>query len=233
MEENQVISPEKSIKNDTDDAGELNVLTRWLMDSQEEERIWVSRQLHDVLGQSFTVLKLMLDALKHADAGNIKEITDDAISIVDEATDRVRIVSRRMRPGILDLSLKQALGWLFKHSGIKITFRCSGLKDNLPSDFNIAVYRIVQEAIDNIARHSGAGYAGVNISVKGGFLKLRVSDNGRGFEVATVSSGGLLYMRQRAAMAGGSLQIFSSPGEGTVILASFPLPEAVTPRVVC
>ena len=210
-------------------------LARRLIRRQEAERLWVARELHDVLGQSFTLLKLILDGAKHADSAGLAGIIEDALAVVDEATDKVRRVSRGLRPGMLDLSLKQALEWLFavieKEPGVKVIFRARGLEDNLPQELNTAVYRIVQEALENIDRHAGVKTAYVNISVTKKGLSLRIKDEGMGFDAAQLAAGhrgGLVFMKERAAMLGGNLEIESKPGAGTVITALFPVPANPT-----
>ena len=211
---------------------EMRLLSMRLIERQEKERLWAARELHDVLGQSFTLLKLILDAAKHTDLSELPGIIDDALSVVDEATEKVRRVSRGMRPGLLDLSLEQSLKWLFaasiKEQGLDITFYNRGLKGNLPQELNTAVYRIVQEALDNVLCHAGVKTASVSLSVKGRNLVLEIADEGIGFDIKKVTGGrcgGLIFMRERAAMVDGDLRIKSKPGDGTTVSAAFPLPK--------
>jgi len=210
-------------------ADELRALVRRLIEQQELERLWVARELHDVLGQSFTLLKLMLDTIKADNASLI----DDALAVIDEAAAGVRRVSRRMRPSTLDLSLSQALDWLIstfeKDKSVRVTLRSRGLKDNLPPELNTAVYRIVQEALELMARRGGEKEAEVEISVKGRVLSLAVTDTGAGLDFAAPAhSISLIFMKERAAMVGGKLEVNPRSGKGAMLAATFPIPAFLT-----
>jgi signal transduction histidine kinase len=211
---------------------QMQTLAARLVEKQEAERLWAARELHDVLGQSFTLLKLILDSAKHADLAEVPGIMDEALAIVDEATDKVRRVSRGMRPGMLDLSLEQSLKWLFGgptgNLGLEVSFTARQLKDELPQELNTAVYRIIQEAMENVSRHAGVKAVSVTVALKGRNLLLEVEDEGLGFDVKQVKPnrcGGLVFMRERASMMGGVLRIKSKPGCGTLVSAVFPMPE--------
>jgi signal transduction histidine kinase len=221
---------------------QMQALAARLVAKQEAERLWAARELHDVLGQSFTLMKLILDSAKHADPTEIAGIMDEALAIVDEATDKVRRVSRSMRPGMLDLSLEQSLEWLFgapaNDLGLEVSFTPWRLKDELPQGLITAVYRIVQEALDNVSRHAGVKAVSVTVALKGRNLLLEVEDEGLGFDVKQVAPdrcGGLVFMRERAWMMGGVLRIKSKPGCGTLVSAVFPLPEGkiAPPKPLC
>ena len=141
---------------------------------------------------------------------------------------------------MLDLSLEQALKWYFaeseKNQGLKVTFHTLRLKDNLPHELNTAVYRIVQEALDNIMRHAGVKTAIVDVTVKGRNLLLEIRDEGKGFNPKRLADGcdGLAFMRERAAMVGGTLRVKSRLGAGTQVSAVFSVPPGASPpRPLC
>jgi signal transduction histidine kinase len=185
------------------------------------------------MGQSFTLLKLVLDGIKYAGHDELPGMVSEAGALVDEATARVRRVSRHLRPGMLDLSLEQSLEWLAQETGrdksftVKVRWR-GPEDDGIPQEIIASAYRVTQEALDNAARHAGVNAARIDVEVMANELRLRIADGGCGFDLAGLvpgSRGGLIYMMERAAMAGGSLGIESRKGGGTTIFVIFSLPR--------
>jgi signal transduction histidine kinase len=133
-----------------------------------------------------------------------------------------------------DLGLPPALAWLFerytKQTGVRVTYTFMRLGGRLPPEVETTAYRIVQEALTNVARHAAVKTARVRLIVEGEALRLQIQDDGRGFDVAAALAGteraGLAGMRERAALLGGALQIDSHPGAGTLVLAVLPLANA-------
>jgi signal transduction histidine kinase len=148
-------------------------------------------------------------------------------------------LSLNLRPALLDdLGLLAALLWQFErftaHTRVRVNFVHAGLEGRpCRPEVETAAYRIVQEALTNIARHSGADEAQVRLCVEGGRLLVRIEDQGRGFEPTITldpeESSGMVGMRERATLLGGHLHIESSPGAGTRIQAELPLAPGVRP----
>jgi signal transduction histidine kinase len=207
-------------------------LSSRLLRIQEEERRAIARELHDQTGQSLTVLKLMVGRADRSASPELKPQLKDISEMATEIIKQVRSLSLSLRPGVLDdLGLAPAMEWLFKQlhaqADLKVHFEHEAF-GQLSPDMNTTVYRITQEALTNVMRHAGVKEVSVRLSSRDGRLDLRIEDHGRGFDTAAVSSStGLSAMRERAALLGGSCHIESSPGKGTVITISLPLPNHI------
>ncbi len=218
----------------TEDA--LRALSNQLVQSQEDERRAIACELHDQIGQSLTALKLLLDRAARSPAEGAGAITDEARALVNDLMRRVRDLSLDLRPAMLDdLGLLQALLWHFDRyaaqTQIKIDFRQSGLERSFPVEIRTAAYRIIQEALTNVARHSGAKNVRVAAWADGARLCLSIEDDGRGFdpaEKAVAASVGLSGMKERARLLGGTFQVDASPGKGTSLAVELPLPHDST-----
>jgi signal transduction histidine kinase len=209
---------------------------------QEEERRRLARELHDDTAQALIALSLGLDGLSRA-IGKLDLSEKDAQwlanlqDLADHTLEGVRRACRDLRPSVLDdLGLRAALEWLSDSSstrGIPCTFTCIGLPQPTTPEVEIALFRIVQEALSNIWRHSQATQASVELKYLPHYLQLTVRDNGKGFSTEQhLDSGhhsqgglGLVGMRERALLIGANLKIHSSPGEGCTLELSLPLPE--------
>jgi two-component system CheB/CheR fusion protein len=212
-------------------AAARHALLRRLVTAQEEEQRRISRELHDQLGQSLTGLKFILDALARRGADSQRAQLGEATAIVDDLIERVSELSLDLRPAVLDdMGVLPALVSLIerftKQTDIRVTFEHYGLHERLNPAIETVIYRIVQEALTNVARHSGAAQAIVEV-VSDGDVTVRVEDAGRGFDPANGGpagreSGGLLGMHERAALVGGTLTIDSAPDAGTRVIAQFP-----------
>ncbi len=204
-----------------------------IMDGQEEERAAIARELHDELGQMLTALRMESAWLhkkletKLPDAGERAGVMSD---LIDKTIDDVRRMALRLRPKVLDdLGIIDAVDWYMaefeKRSGIAAIFKHKTVPP-LNSMLSTALYRIVQEALTNVARHAHATHVDVNIKMVEALLVLSIMDNGCGFDPkkAMKSEGlGIAGMRERAILAGGTLDIQSRTGEGTRIVFSVPL----------
>jgi PAS domain S-box-containing protein len=205
----------------------LETLSRRLVNLQEEERRTIARELHDEVGQALTGLKLMVETSHRGgavDLGYVQELTNQLLA-------RIRDLSLNLRPPMLDdLGLVPTLLWHFERyraqTRIEVRFHHRGVKGRFPAATEIAAFRIIQEALTNVARHAGVTEARVELSVEGRSLTLRVEDKGRGFDPAALpgASSGLTGLRERALLAGGFLSHDSRPGAGTRLLAVLPLP---------
>nr|WP_194241166.1 sensor histidine kinase [Solimonas terrae] len=200
---------------------------------QEEERRRLARDLHDGIGQTLTALVNQLqriydDALGVGNLG-LKHRLDGALDITRSALHDTRELSRLLRPTLLDdLGLDAALAWLARtlseRTGLVIAFHSELDEQRLHPDVETLLFRITQEALTNVIRHSAARTARVQIRHTPMLLILRVEDDGHGFDTAKVahaersaSSSGLRGMRDRAELFGGRVEIRSAPAQGTVV----------------
>lgn len=200
-----------------------------LVEAQEAERRQVARELHDEIGQGLTGLILQLESMGRRDDPAGRE---RAVSIVRQLISQVRDLSLQLRPAVLDdFGLHAALMWHVERygrsTGLRVHYDQAGLDRRLPSRLETAVYRIVQEGLTNVARHASVGEARVFVQVTAGDVRVEVEDLGAGFDPSCVQphqSMGLSGMRERTTLLGGTLAVISSPGGGTLIRASIPLP---------
>jgi signal transduction histidine kinase len=212
--------------------GELSRVSWRLLESQETTARRFSHELHDELGQTLTALKANLHALAPA-APEERARIQDCVTLVNEAISNVRELSQLLHPTILDdFGLDAALRWLAERfsqrTGIEVKYR-SEFTGRLPDEMETHLYRICQEALTNVARHSGATEVRIEIEQRGGKLHLLVADNGKGLEdgVTTEARGmGLVGMRARARGAGGSLSFHSVKGKGLTIQVEAPVHAA-------
>jgi PAS domain S-box-containing protein len=207
----------------------LEALSRRLVEVQEAERAEIARELHDDVGQLLTGLNLMVEAgdLETESRGEIKRVVGELIA-------RVRDLSVSLRPPMLDaLGLLPALLWQIERfeaqSRIQVTFRHANLDRRFPSEVETAAFRIVQEALTNVARHASIERVEVEMTAEATRLLAQIEDRGAGFDVdaaLTGPSSGLAGMRERARLLGGSLTIDSTAGSGTRLRLVLPLPAA-------
>jgi signal transduction histidine kinase len=205
---------------------------RVLVGIEEGERRAIARELHDRLGQSLAVLKLLLGEAANSPPDKLRYTLGEAQSLVNEMMSLTRDLSLELRPKMLDdLGLLPAMLYLFEsytsrtHVGVK--FEHLGLHKKFPLEIGLTAYRIVQEALNNVARHSGAGEAKVMAWSSRRWLSVRVEDSGAGFEPEKLPDnyhGGITGMKGRTLIAGGRFTISSTPGAGTVLTAELPLP---------
>jgi PAS domain S-box-containing protein len=211
---------------------QLRDTSRQVLMVQEEERRHLARELHDEIGQALTGLQLRLDAVSRGgDRLDVRALAE-ADALVRGLTARVRTLSMNLRPAALDaLGLLPALLGLVngyrRTTGITVDLRHHGLDQRFSSDIEIAAYRVIQEALTNVARHAGAATVTVQLLAEGGILTVTVRDDGRGFDRDRTSmSGGLGGMRERVELLSGTFVIESGPESGTLVAAEFPFGEA-------
>jgi signal transduction histidine kinase len=215
---------------------ELRQLSQRLVQVQEAERRKIAHELHDEVGQVLTGLKLLLEMAARLPDSAVKRQLADAQVFVNDLMTKVRNLSLDLRPAMLDdLGLLHALLWLFERytaqTGVHVQFTHPGLEQGLrlTSEVETAAYRIVQEALTNVARYAGCGAVEVLVSADAESLVVEVKDRGVGFEVdarlAAANSIGLTGMRERARLLGGRLTLNSKAGAGTTVTAVLPLWE--------
>jgi PAS domain S-box-containing protein len=212
-------------------AQSLQFLSRRLLEVQEQERRHLARELHDEIGQVLTGLKLSLEMAGRVPATEIPQTLAGAQRLVQDLTSRVRDLSSRLRPAMLDdLGLLPALLWhVDRYTGqtrVHVHLEHHGLDRRLHPDVETAAFRIVQEALTNIARHAGVSEARVRIRRERDVLHLEIADRGRGFDVKSVlalgMTGGLPGIHERVRLLGGRLDFNSDPGRGTCISITLP-----------
>lgn len=202
----------------------LESLSRRLVDVQEEERRALARELHDEMGQILASLKQRLE-------GGTASASAEAQSILGDLLERVRDLSMDLRPPTLDaLGLLPTLLWHFgryrEETGVRVEFQQHGAVDRFSPEVETAAFRIIQEALTNVARHARVGEASVHLEGRPDRLELRIEDRGRGFDAGAAPPGawgGLAGMQERARLLGGRVRIESAPGQGTRIVAELPV----------
>ena len=220
-------------------AGRLQVLSRRVVEVQEEERRHLARELHDEIGQSLTAIAITLQAVKRSAGPALLPPLEECTAIVDLAIRQVRHLSLDLRPSLLDdLGLVAALRSHLDHQAQRVGYQAhfaadpDDIRPDLDPAIAIAAFRIAQEALTNVARHAQARRVRMSVRLRrrDGTLRLVVCDDGVGFDPeATLRRGargegiGLLGMRERAALLGGRVDIRSSPGRGTAVRLSVPM----------
>jgi signal transduction histidine kinase len=214
---------------------QLQRLAAGLLLAREEERTTIAREIHDVLGQSLTALKMdaaWIGRRLAADTPEIGAKVTAMVSLIDDTVVTVRRIATDLRPGILDdLGLAAAVEWQadeFEHrTGIHCAVRSRVDDDGLSPQVSTAVFRIFQESLTNVARHSRASRVAVTLEHRDTDLVLEVHDDGIGIAAADSShrrSIGLAGMRERAQLVGGGFSISGAAGAGTTVLVQIPWP---------
>ncbi len=209
----------------------LRDLSRRLLEVQEQERRHLARELHDEVGQHLTALNLNLEAAAGLNQAEARRGLEQARALVKDLAGRIRNLSLQLRPTMLDdLGLVPALLWLFDswtaRTRIAVQFEHHGLSRRLGHEVETAAYRIIQEALTNVARHAGANDVTVRAWLADDRIHLTVEDRGRGFDAESAlrhgASAGLSGMRERATLLAGELSVESIPERGTRIAAILP-----------
>jgi len=212
---------------------QLRALAARLQVVREEERKRLAREIHDQLGQALTAIKMDLSSLVRglpAGQSPLLEKGTPLLHLVDETIENVRRISSELRPGMLDdLGLAATVEWAAEEfaarTGTKCLLDLAAEQTAVDSETGTAVFRIFQETLTNVARHANASEVSVRLAEEGGDLTLVVQDNGKGInkdELASASSLGILGMRERALLLGGTLTISGEPGRGTTVRLRIP-----------
>ncbi len=212
---------------------QMKALSLRLVEVQEAERRYIARELHDEIGQELTGLKLALEMNILQSGGETTPGALEAKSAVNRLVTLVRELSLNLRPAMLDdLGLLPTLPWHFerfaKQTNIRVAFRHSGLNDRrFPMEVETTIYRIVQEALTNIARHAKVNDAVVRLWSDEKMIGVQIEDSGIGFDTGAVpeagNTSGLHGMRERAVLLGGSFTIETQLGSGTRVTAELPI----------
>ena len=217
---------------------ELQALSERALNAQEEERRAIAQSLHDDTGQALSMLSIHLDRIDERippRQKDLKKQVADAGALAADSLSELRRILSGLRPAILDdLGLVPAIRWYartnLEQAGVNVIVKAPGAPLELPRAVTTTLFRIVQEAIHNIVRHAGAGSVTIVLQVSGSAVQLLVEDDGHGFDPGDASRNavelhrlGLLGIRERAELLGGSAQIESAPEKGTRLQVSIPL----------
>ena len=212
---------------------QMQLFSDKLQSAREEEQKQIARELHDELGGALTGIKYEMlwlgdhTTMKH----DVQERYQAIRAMVDSTTKTVQRISSGLRPKILDtVGLVAAVEWhireFTKRTSIEVTFQQQTEVPSLDEARTTGVYRIIQEALTNVARHSQATRAEVTMQLTNGELRVEITDNGKGIDQAMLvhpESLGILSMQERARMIGGTMAITSNPGKGTSVVLSTPI----------
>jgi signal transduction histidine kinase len=220
---------------------QLQFLAGQLLASQETERKRVAQELHDSVGQTMSALKFAVECSLNQ-RGRTGEETylkslQNLIPKIQNGIEELDRIGRGLRPSVLDdLGIMATFSWFCRefqsvYSTIGIEQDLSLAEDEVPDHLKLVIYRILQESLNNIAKHSHADRVRILFEKQAGAITLSIQDNGRGFDVGSAllperqrSGFGLFSMKKRAELSGGNLLITSSQGRGTVVRASWPAP---------
>jgi signal transduction histidine kinase len=209
---------------------QLKELSARLVEAQEQERRAISRELHDEVGQSLSALLMELGNLGAAapDNAELRRHVDAIRRLAESSVNVVRNMALLLRPSMLDdLGLVPALQWqareISKRTGMRVTVSADTVADDLPEEHKTCVYRVVQEALNNCARHADAGSVRIQVIQESEQILLSVQDDGKGFDSERVRGLGLLGMEERVTHLSGEFHLQSEPGHGTRLQIAIPL----------
>ena len=212
---------------------ELRNLTTQLMHAQEDERRTISRELHDEVGQILTGLRMGLGGLDRlrSNPAKFERQVAEVKSLAEQALRTVRDLAVGLRPSVLDLGLVPALQWQARrfagYSGLPVTVHAVDAVGEMPEEYCICIYRVVQECLTNAVKHSGAKSVRVDIGMTDGMLEVAVRDDGVGIPPGRLGKGGLglIGMEERVRELSGTLRVESPPSGGTAVVVRLALPE--------
>lgn len=219
----------------------LKKLSARLLQTQEEERARLAAELHDDIGATLGVIKFGMERAKRLlnsdDLDTAGESLTEAVNMVKIVASQLRRIQTELRPAHLDLGLIETITWFctdFRsvYAHIDTRWHISLTENDIPTDQKVIAFRILQEALNNVAKHSNASKVDIYLTKSNGAIHLSILDDGDGFSEqeitsqAKIRSGlGLASMKERMDLSFGTLQIMSEPGKGTAIRASWPLPH--------
>ena len=227
---------------EADNRQDLERLSARLVDAQEQERRSLARELHDEVGQALTAIKMEVGVAMRGSADQrVRASLDEARSIAESTLQSVRDLSQLLHPSMLDdFGLPETLAAYLrnfsKRTGIRSHLTHDGLEQRLPGDVEVCLYRIVQEALTNVARHSGAASCSVRVERRGDQVQLTIEDQGRGLTAAARIGEprrglGLIGMRERAQSLSGRFAIENRAEGGVRVAVTLPVPVADAERM--
>lgn len=204
---------------------ELRTYLSLFTQAQEEERKRISRELHDDTAQVLIASTRRVARLARELDGEQKERAEDILSDLNAAIESVRRFARNLRPSVLDdLGLLPALEWLASQAQTDTRLEISGQERRLPSTIELTIFRLAQEALSNVDKHAEAHTAAIRVAFREAAVQVAISDDGRGFTSeqaetqAQAGHLGLIGLRERVELAGGDLEVDSTPGQGTTLV---------------
>lgn len=235
-DETEKIAAEENLKKSHED---LRQLATHLEDIRESERTYMAREIHDELGQQLTGLKMDISWLNRKIKSSDEEVQQklkDTIQLIDKTVITVRRIATQLRPSILDdLGLVAAMEWqseeFEKRSEIKTIFNTNAANLEVSPEIATGIFRIFQESLTNVLRHADASEVYPSLNINDDTLELVVADNGKGFNPAEIKNKrtlGLLGMKERVLIMGGTYQIESEAGHGTLVRIIVPLEHLTT-----
>lgn len=209
------------------------------LDAAEEERKRVSRELHDGIAQSLAALRIRLRLARAArDDAERRSLLDEVSAAIGAATEEVRSIARGLRPPALDMlglapAIESYARGIAETTGLNVDIDLDAVGGLLSPEAELALYRVLQEALSNVVRHAGAANVRVRLRKRAGFVEAIVEDDGRGFSVDEALRDergglGLFGMKERASYVGGTVAIHSEPGTGTRVRATIPILEGAS-----
>jgi signal transduction histidine kinase len=212
---------------------ELKQLSKRLVEAEERERRAISRELHDEVGQSLSALLIDVENLTEmsSEEGAFRHGLQKIKTLAENCVNEVRNMALLLRPSMLDdLGLVAALDWqareVSKRTGMRVDTVDENVSENLPEEYKTCVYRIVQEALNNCSKHADANNVRVVVRQESNYLRVRIEDDGKGFDASRVRGLGLVGMNERVSQLGGLLKVESDPARGTRLRVDLPLPNA-------
>jgi signal transduction histidine kinase len=230
----KAVNGQKRAKNELK-VSELRVsdLTSQLLLAEERERKRIANELHDSLGQSLRAISTSVRNALHQVDEKVKTGSESLaaiVPIIEQSISEVGRIAMNLRPSILDdLGLLPAIEWFIReyqttYPSIRVEKQMEIDETSVPDHLKAVIYRILQESMNNIAKHSKASLVSLSLKEKGHSMELRIEDNGIGFDLESIKKGlGIGSMTERAEFSGGSFEIESISGEGTIIRASWSL----------
>jgi PAS domain S-box-containing protein len=215
----------------------LRELSGRLLSAQDEERRHMARELHDHAGQTLAALSMNLYAIETASSGgdgSLRKLASEAKQLSDDLSKEIRTLSYLLHPPLLDeVGLESAIRWYVEgfseRSRIKVELNMPEATSRLPRDLELVIFRVVQESLTNVHRHSGSSSAAIHVSISADLVAVEISDSGKGItvdkqrELSNAKAGvGVRGMEERVRQFGGTLHIESSP-LGTSVAATFPI----------
>jgi signal transduction histidine kinase len=220
---------ERGLEENARARGDLQELSARLVRAQENERRTLARELHDEVGQSLSAILMETENAEFADElSEVREHLAAVKRLAEKTVNEVRDLALLLRPSMLDdFGLIPALNWhareMTKRTGLNVVVSADEDADDLPDDHKTCIYRLVQEAVNNCAKHANARTVEVTVKREGASVLFSVRDDGGGFDTRFVRGLGLLGMEERVRRLGGRLQLNSQLGRGTTIIAELPL----------
>ncbi len=222
---------ERRLEENAHARADLQELSARLLRAQENERRTLARELHDEVGQSLSAILMEAENAEFAEElGEIREHLASVRTLAEKTVNEVRDLALLLRPSMLDdFGLVPALNWhareMTKRTGLNVVVTADDDADDLPDEHKTCIYRLVQEAVNNSARHANARTVEVVVKHEGSRVQFSVRDDGVGFDTRFVRGLGLLGMEERVRRLGGQLQLDSQLGRGTLISAQLPVVE--------